>query len=335
MVFRSRGNGGTNRVLNARGAGAAQKGPWYTPVAMEMGRPSTRSGFVSVVGRTNVGKSTLVNGLVGEKVSIVTPKPQTTRNVIRGILNEPRGQIVFLDTPGLHKPRTRMNQAMVRLALESLDGVDAVLWLVEAGKPWGPEEDRLRERLAPAAAPLVLVLNKVDEVRDKARLLPLMAELSEKVPRAQIFPMSALSPEDLLRLKDLLFPLLPEGEPFFPADLYTDQPERQLVAEVVREHVFSRTFEEVPHCVGVLVERFEEPEEEGGKVTVHCAILVERESQKPILVGKGGRTIKAIGMGARKELQRILGCGVELRLFVKVRPEWRENAAILREMGLA
>ncbi len=282
-----------------------------------------------------MGKSTLVNGLVGEKVSIVTPKPQTTRNVIRGILNEPRGQVVFLDTPGLHKPRTRMNQAMVRLALESLDGVDAVLWLVEAGKPWGPEEERLRERLGGAAAPLILVINKVDEFRDKARLLPILADLSEKVPMAQLFPMSALAPEDLERLKDVLFPLLPEGEPFFPPDLYTDQPERQLVAEVVREHVFSRTFEEVPHCVGVLVERFEEPEEEGGKVTVYCAILVERESQKPILVGKGGNTIKAIGTGARKELQRILGCGVELRLFVKVRPEWRENAAILREMGLA
>lgn len=282
-----------------------------------------------------MGKSTLVNGLVGEKVSIVTPKPQTTRNVIRGILNEPRGQVVFLDTPGLHKPRTRMNQLMVRLALESLEGVDAVLWLVEAGKPWGPEEERLRERLSKAAPPLVLILNKVDEVRDKARLLPLLAELAEKVPRAQLFPMSALLREDLNRLKDLLFPLLPQGEPFFPSDLYTDQPERQLAAEVVREQVFSNTFEEVPHCVGVLVERFEEPEEEGGKVAVYCAILVERESQKPILVGKGGRTIKAIGMGARRELQRILGCGVELRLFVKVRPEWRENAAILREMGLA
>jgi len=294
-----------------------------------------RCGFVAVVGRTNVGKSTLVNGLVGEKVAIVTPKPQTTRNVIRGILNEPRGQMVFLDTPGLHKPKTRMNQAMVRLALDSMEEVDAVLWMINASESWRPEEEHLAERVKNVRAPLVLALNQVDRVRDKSQLLPLMADLGKRFPNSPIYPLCALDPGDYPGLLDLLFPLLPEQEPLFPPELYTDQPERQLAAEVVREHVFTRTRQEIPHCVGVLIESFDEAQEEGGKVTIHCAILVERDSQKPIIIGHGGQTLKAIGMAARKEIQQLLGCGVELRLFVKVRPDWRDNASVLREMGLA
>lgn len=294
-----------------------------------------RAGFVAIVGRTNVGKSTLVNGLVGEKVAIVTPRPQTTRNVIRGILNEARGQVVFLDTPGLHRPRTRMNRSMVRMALDSVEGVDAVLWMLEVQRPWLAEEEQISERLKAAGRPVLVAINKVDELADKSELLPLIQKLSSILPGAAVYPLSALDPRDFPGLLDLLFPLIPEGEAFFPADLYTDQPERQLAAEIVREHAFRHTREEVPHCIGVLVENFKEPEEEGGKVTIHCSVLVERESQKPIVIGKGGQNLKAIGTGARKELQRLLGCGVELRLFVKVRPEWRENAAILREMGLA
>jgi GTPase len=294
-----------------------------------------RAGFVAIVGRTNVGKSTLLNGLVGEKVAIVTPKPQTTRNVIRGILNDPRGQIVFLDTPGIHKPRTQMNRTMVRRALESLEGVDAVLWMLEAPKPWHAEEEQLAERLERTGRPLVIALNKVDALKDKSDLLPLIEKLSARFPSAAVYPLSALDRKDYPGLLDLLFPLVPEGEPFFPTEIYTDQPERQLAAEIVREHAFQHTWEEVPHCIAVLVESFKGPEEEGGKVVIHCAILVERESQKPIVIGKGGQNLKAIGTEARKELQKLLGCGVELRLFVKVRPEWRENAALLREMGLA
>lgn len=295
----------------------------------------TKSGFVAVVGRTNVGKSTLVNGLVGEKVAIVTPKPQTTRNVIRGILTETRGQVVFLDTPGLHKPRTTMNQNMVKMALDSVESVDAILWLLDASAPWKSEEEALAERLAKVKAPVVVVLNQVDRLPNRAHALPLLETLSQRFPSQAIFPMSALDAKDRAALLDLLFPLLPEGEPFFPPEVYTDQMERQLAAEVVREFVFARTREEVPHCTGVLVETFDDAEEEGGKVTIHCAILVERESQKPILIGKGGQNLKAIGTSARLELQRLLGCRVELRLFVKVRPDWRENAAVLREMGLA
>jgi GTP-binding protein Era len=294
-----------------------------------------RSGFVAVVGRTNVGKSTLVNALVGEKVAIVTPKPQTTRNVIRGILNEERGQMVFLDTPGLHKPRTRMNESMVRQALDSVEGVDVVLWMLDAARPWLAEEEQMAERLREHSLPLVIAVNQVDRIRDKSQLLPLMETLSRRFPEASVYPLSALDPSHLPGLLDLLFPLLPEGEALFPPELYTDQAERQLAAEVVREHVFTRTRQEIPHCVGVLVESFKESEEEGGKVTIHCAILVERDSQKPILIGRGGQTLKAIGMAARKEIQTLLGCGVELRLFVKVRPDWRDNAAVLREMGLA
>ncbi len=294
-----------------------------------------RAGFVAVVGRTNVGKSTLVNALVGEKVAIVTSKPQTTRNVIRGILNEPRGQMVFLDTPGIHRPRTRMNRAMVQQALDAVEGQDAVLWVVDASRPWQSEDEQMAQRLDRTSCPVVIALNQVDRFRDKGALLPLMATLSQRYPKAALYPLSALNPKDLPGLLDLLFPLMPEGEAFFPEEIYTDQPERQLAAEVVREHVFTRTRQEIPHCVGVLVESFEEAAEEGGKVTIHCAILCERESQKPILIGKGGATLKEIGTAARKEIQALLGCGVELRLFVKVRPDWRESAMVLREMGLA
>lgn len=302
---------------------------------MAEGEPATRCGFVAVLGRTNVGKSTLVNGLVGEKVAIVTPKPQTTRNVVRGIYNDPRGQIIFLDTPGLHRPRTRMNEAMVRLALTAMEGVDATLWLLHASAPWQAEEERLAVVLGEAALPLVIVLNQVDTQRDKGVLLPLMETLSRRFPGAPIYPMCALDPRDYLKLLDLVFEILPPGAPLFPPEVYTDQMERQLAAEVVREQVFLRIREEVPHCAGVLVESFAEGTAEGDPVHIHCAILVERESQKPILIGKGGSNLKAIGTGARLELQRVLGCRVELRLFVKVRPDWRENAAVLREMGLA
>jgi GTP-binding protein Era len=228
-----------------------------------------------------------------------------------------------------------MNQAMVRLALDSMEEVDAVLWMINASESWRPEEEHLAERVKNMRAPLVLALNQVDRVRDKSQLLPLMADLGKRFPNSPIYPLCALDPGDYPGLLDLLFPLLPEQEPLFPPELYTDQPERQLAAEVVREHVFTRTRQEIPHCVGVLIESFDEAQEEGGKVTIHCAILVERDSQKPIIIGHGGQTLKAIGMAARKEIQQLLGCGVELRLFVKVRPDWRDNASVLREMGLA
>lgn len=302
---------------------------------MTDGHPPSRCGFVAVLGRTNVGKSTLVNGIVGEKVAIVTPKPQTTRNVVRGIFNDPRGQIVFLDTPGLHKPRTRMNQAMVRSALASVEGVDAVLWLIHASKPWHDEEDKIAAVLKNLGKPLIIALNQVDTQPDKGALLPQMADLAARFPGVPVYPMCALDTRDYPKLLDLLFEVLPPGEPLFPADVYTDQMERQLAAEVVREHVFLRTREEVPHCTGVLIESFQEPEEEGEPVEIHCAILVERESQKPILIGKGGQNLKEIGTRARLELVRLLGCRVDLRLWVKVRPGWRDHIGTLQEMGLA
>ncbi len=293
-----------------------------------------RSGFVAVVGRTNVGKSTLVNAAVGEKVAIVTPKPQTTRNVIRGIYNDERGQIIFMDTPGLHKPRTTMNERMVRQALDSVRSVDAVLWLLDATALWQNEEERLLAALREAGRPVVMAINQIDRLKNEGLVLPLIAELSKKAPGWEIYPMSALNKADLPGLLDLLFSLLPEGEPLFPLDVYTDQMERQLVAEIVREQLFARTREEVPHCAGVVVESFSEPKEEGGKVVIHCSILVERDSQKPIIIGRQGQNLKAIGVAARKEIQRLLGCAAELRLFVKVSPNWRDNPQILREMGM-
>ncbi len=296
---------------------------------------NTSFGFVAVVGRTNVGKSTLINGIVGEKVGIVTPKPQTTRNVIRGIYTEERGQIVFLDTPGIHRPRTRMNRHMIRRALESLEGVDAILWMLEAAKAWRKEDDLLAEHVQRQETPVLLLANKVDLLSDKRQLLPLMGDLGGRFPDATLYPMSALNARDRDGLVDLIFPLLPEAEPLFPPDIYTDQLERQLAAEIVREKIFLQLHEEVPHCTGVVVEEFTEPDIENGVVRISCAIFVERESQKPILIGKGGRTMKTIGTKARLELDRLLGCRVYLQLFVKVKPRWRENIGVLREMGLA
>ena len=294
-----------------------------------------RSGFIAVLGRTNTGKSTLVNAIVGEKVSIVTPKPQTTRNVIRGIYTEERGQIIFLDTPGLHRPRTRMNRNMVRSAMGTIEGVDAVLWMLHAEKPWEKEEEELAEALAGASKPFFVVINQIDRLPNKGGLLPMIESLSGRFGGTTIYPMCALDRADYSKLMDLLFGMLPEGEPLFPQDIYTDQMERQLAAEVVREQVFLNTRQEVPHCSGVLVEEFVEPEGERGIARISCAILVERESQKPILIGKGGQTLKNIGTKARLELQEILGCRVDLRLFVKVKPDWRDDLATLREMGLA
>jgi len=255
--------------------------------------------------------------------------------VIRGIYNEERGQIVFLDTPGIHRPRTRMNRNMVQRALESLDGADAVLWMLEVPGHRLREEDLLANPMSRLEKPLIIVVNKADLLRDKRDLLPVMADLGGRYPGAPVYPMSAQASRDRGGLLDLLFPLLPEGDPLFPEEVYTDQMERQLAAEVVREQILLQLHQEVPHCAGVLVEAFEEPEEAGGVVRIACAILVERESQKPILIGRGGRTLKEIGTRARLELDRVLGCRTYLQLFVKVKPGWRENALVLREMGLA
>jgi GTP-binding protein Era len=288
-----------------------------------------KSGFIALVGRPNAGKSTLLNRLVGQKLAIVSDKPQTTRNRITGVRQFPEGQAVFVDTPGVHRPLHRLNVRMVNAALDTLKEVDVVAVVVDAGAPPGAGDRFLMEIVRKVRAPRVLVLNKVDAV-DKAALLPRIAHYDATVGFQDIVPVSALTGDNVDRLERVLMSHLPEGAPLYPDDYLTDQPERFFVAELVREQVLRHTRDELPFSTAVVVDRFEE----GPILRLYCTILVERESQKPIVVGKGGAAIKAIGTAARLELEQFFGTKVFLDLHVKVRDRWREDERTLDELGL-
>ncbi len=288
-----------------------------------------RSGYVALVGRPNAGKSTLLNALVGDKVAIVSPRPQTTRNRIVGILTEARGQAVFLDLPGVHRPLHQLNVRMMRDVRSALEEVDLVLHLIDAAAPWGRGEEFLFELLEPVRVPVIGVLSKIDLVRPRARLLPLMERYRERRPGSEVFPISALAGEGLDELLEGLFGALPEGPPLYPPGLTTTQTERFFAAEIVREKLLHETRDELPYTTGVLVERWEE---EGDLLRIEAVIFVERPSQKAIVIGRGGRTIKRIGRAARLELETRLGVRVYLGLRVKVHRRWREDPWVLREM---
>ncbi|MGE3188657.1 MAG: GTPase Era [Vicinamibacterales bacterium] len=291
-----------------------------------------RTGFVALVGRPNAGKSTLLNRLVGEKLAIVSDKPQTTRNRIAGARNYPGGQIVFVDTPGVHRPLYRLNVRMMDTAVEALREVDLVCVVVDASEPSGAGDRYLMDLVKRSPKPRVLALNKVDAV-DKAALLPRIAAYDAEVGFADIVPISARTGENVDRLADVLLSRLPEGQPLYPDDYLTDQPERFFVSEIVREQVLQQTHAELPFATAVVVDRFEEPDEHG-LLRLYCTILVDRDSQKPILVGKAGSRIKAIGTAARQELERFFDARVFLDLHVMVRRDWREDERTLDELGL-
>jgi len=291
---------------------------------------SSRAGFATIVGRPNVGKSTLVNHLVGQKVAIVSDKPQTTRNRILAVVNRPEGQIVLFDTPGIHKPMHRMNERMVDAAVQSLGQVDGALWVVDATEGHGPGDRHVREILKRAGKPVILGINKIDRVA-KPKLLPIMEAYRHQLDFVEVIPFSALNGENVELVAQRLIALLPEGEPLYPPDFLTDQHERFFVAEVVRERILREMREELPYTTGVVVERFLEEE---AMVRIEASILVERENQKGILIGKKGAMLKQIGTSARHEIEKFLGTKVFLGLFVKVRPRWREDARILDQMGL-
>jgi GTPase len=293
-------------------------------------RGEKRSGFVAVVGRPNVGKSTLVNRLVGQKVAIVSEKPQTTRNRILAVVNRPGGQIVLFDTPGIHKPQHRMNERMVEVALRSLTQVEVILWLADVTEELGLGERAVRDYAAKSGRPVVLGLNKIDLVR-KPQILPAIDAYRQLMTFAAIVPLSARTGENVEAVEGELLALLPEGEPLYPEDFLTDQPERFFVAEMIRERILHHTREEIPYTTGVMVASFKEEE---GLVRIHADVLVERQSQKGILIGRGGSMLKTIGTEARKEIEAFLGTKVFLGLFVKVRENWREDPTILEEMGL-
>jgi GTP-binding protein Era len=292
-----------------------------------------KSGFVALVGRPNAGKSTLMNRLVGQKIAIVSDKPQTTRNRITGVRNYANGQVVFVDTPGIHRPMHRLNVRMVDAALSALRDVDLVVALVDASEPAGGGDRFLMEAIKKVDTPRILALTKVDLIA-KEKLLPLIERYDRDVAFADIVPISALTGANLDRLEAVILSHLPEGEPLYPEDYLTDQPERFFVSELVREQVLRHTHAELPFASAVVVDRFEEPDEKG-LLRLYCTILVERESQKPIVVGKAGSMIKAIGTAARLELERFFDARVFLDLRVKVRADWREDERVLDDLGLA
>ena len=292
-----------------------------------------RCGFVALIGRPNVGKSTLLNRLVGTKLAIVSDKPQTTRNRIAGVRNFDAGQAIFLDTPGIHRPTHRMNVRMVDAAVEGIHQADVVALVADAADSRaGGRERFILERLARTAVPVLLVLNKVDLVSRPA-LLPLIDRWQRRHAFAEIVPVSARTGENVDRLERVIVERLPEGDPLYPTDYLTDQPERFFVAEAVREKVLELTHAEIPFSTAVVVDRFEEADDRG-LMRFYCSILVERESQKPILVGRGGEMIKRIGTAARLDLESFFDARVYLDLRVKVSSEWREDGRLLDELGM-
>jgi GTP-binding protein Era len=293
-----------------------------------------RSGFVSIVGRPNAGKSTLLNALVGEKIAIVTEKPQTTRMNIQGILNvkaqrgRPAGQIVFIDTPGVHKPDSRLNRKMMQEIHAALESRDLILLLVDATDKFGPADEQVLELVKRTGAPVFLLLNKVDRLH-KEKLLPIIEHYSRLHQFQEVIPISALKRDGLDKLIEKILRALPGGPPLFPEDQLTDQPERFLASEIIREKVLLKTGQEVPYATAVIVERYEELP----KLTrISAAIYCEREGQKAILIGKGGEKLKAMGTAARQELEKRLNKKVFLELFVKVKPGWRQSAAFVEEL---
>jgi GTP-binding protein Era len=290
-----------------------------------MSDPSHKSGFVALVGRPNAGKSTLINALVGEKVSIVTSTPQTTRNRILGVVNRPGAQVVFMDTPGIHKPLSRMNEQMMQFVRQALEERDLAVLIVDASAKFGRGDEFSVELIKQYSPRAILALNKIDRVR-KPNLLPLIDRYAKLYDWEEVFPISALKGDGVENLLHAVVRLLPEGPAYFPPEIYTDQPERFLASEMIREKVISQTRQELPYVTAVLIEEFGESE----TLTRICAtVIVERESQKPIIIGAGGQRIKQIGIEARAELEKLFPPKVFLELFVKVEPDWRNSRGLV------
>jgi len=287
-----------------------------------------RSGFVAVVGRPNAGKSTLVNRLVGQKIAIVTSKPQTTRNRIQGIVTKPQGQIVFIDTPGLHEADSALGRQMMQEVAAALEGIDVLLLMVDASRMHPHADDLLLEKAKRFRGKTILALNKVDRL-PKPKLLPQIDAFAKAFDFAAILPISALNGAGCEELLGEILKQLPEGEPYFPEDQVTDQPERFLAAEIIREKAIQVMYHEVPYALAVVVEKYEETPK---LLRIEAVMNVERDSQKKILIGHKGEMLKKIGTEARKELEAILSSKIYLGLFVKVAPDWRENPQKVREL---
>ncbi|MGX7144484.1 GTPase Era [Facklamia languida] len=289
-----------------------------------------KSGFVTLIGRPNVGKSTLMNQIIGQKIAIMSDKAQTTRNKIQGVYTRPDAQIVFMDTPGVHKPKHALGDFMVKTAYSAIQGVDAVLVLVNAAEKMGPGDRFVLDRVRDLKIPVCLVVNKIDLI-DKTQLLPIIDQYTQEYPFDEVFPISALTGESVDRLLERLVELMPQGPQYYPADQVVDHPEYFLVSELIREQVLFRTREEVPHSVAVSVQSMQKNEED--EVEVLATIIVERKSQKGILIGAQGKMIKEIKRGAKREIEALLGSKVYLDLWVKVQKNWRDRQSQLNDFG--
>lgn len=288
------------------------------------------SGFVAIIGRPNVGKSTLMNHVIGQKIAIMSDKPQTTRNKIHGVYTREGLQIVFLDTPGIHKPKSKLGTYMMRVAENTLREVDAICFLVDAAEGIGGGDRFIIEQLGGVKTPVLLVLNKIDQVHPEA-LLPLISTYKDLYPFAEIVPISALAGNNVETLLTQIARYLPEGPQYYPADQVTDFPEQLICAELVREKILQLTREEVPHSVAVAIEQMKK--EENGVVHIGAVIYVERDSQKGIVIGKQGAMLKEVGKQARRDIEMLLGSKIFLELWVKVKKDWRNRDSILKDLG--
>jgi GTPase len=296
-----------------------------------MNKEGYKSGFVSIVGRPNVGKSTFLNRVIGQKIAIMSDKPQTTRNKIQGVYTTDDAQIIFIDTPGMHKPKHKLGDFMMKVALNALKEVDLILFMINAEEGFGRGDAFIIEQLKEVNTPVFLVINKIDKVHPDD-LLPLIDQYKDLYPFAEIIPISALQGNNIETLVEQIKKYLPEGPQYYPPDQITDHPERFIIAELIREKALHLTREEVPHSIAVVVETIER-REDSDTVYVGAVIIVERDSQKGIIIGKQGRMLKEIGQRARMDIEALLGSKVFLELWVKVQKDWRNRLAQLRDFG--
>jgi GTPase len=296
-----------------------------------MNKEGYKSGFVSIVGRPNVGKSTFLNRVIGQKIAIMSDKPQTTRNKIQGVYTTDDAQIIFIDTPGMHKPKHKLGDFMMKVALNALREVDLILFMINAEEEFGRGDAFIIEQLKEVNTPVFLVINKIDKVHPDD-LLPLIDQYKDLYPFAEIIPISALQGNNIETLVEQIKKYLPEGPQYYPPDQITDHPERFIIAELIREKALHLTREEVPHSIAVVVETIER-REDSDTVYVGAVIIVERDSQKGIIIGKQGRMLKEIGQRARMDIEALLGSKVFLELWVKVQKDWRNRLAQLRDFG--
>lgn len=298
---------------------------------MKTSNQKYKSGFVTLIGRPNVGKSTLMNQLIGQKIAITSDKPQTTRNRIQTVLTEDQGQIIFLDTPGIHQAKNKLGKFMVNVAERTINEVDVILWLVEPSTFIGAGEQLIIEKLKKSNTPVILVINKIDLVK-KEEILAFIEAYRKCLDFAEIIPVSALKGENKQELIDVLFRYLPEGPMYFDEDTITDQPERQIVAELIREKALRLLSDEIPHGIAVSIDQMKE-RPQGNMIDISATIICERDSHKGIIIGKQGTMLKKIGMQARREIENLLDTKVFLQLWVKVKKEWRDSDFLIKNYG--